>query len=504
MNSLVTLADYGDGVFPGIATADEVRELTKALVAGQDINSPGAGAGRGFPLRVESLDDVLKVVTFQQKDLKFWADIPKKPAYNTVEESNRLSSVGNEDGIFLSEGELPEEDDTTYERLYNIIKFMGTLRRVTHPMMVIKNALPDSVLASEARAGTLKLLRGVELKLWDGDATADAVEFSGFFRKFVDGVCGYATGAGNVAGSIAWHADLDTVLATNLMQDLRYGPITEDRAADIITYASDDPNHADITDCYLPYTCLTDFGKQLYPKERTNRLSETGKVGIVPTSFQSPFGEVPFKPSKFVRRSWLANQLGTGNLAKRPAAPTLGVGGVLTPALAGGFPGFGGTTQGRTAPVAVDGAGNYTWQVVACNRYGKSAPLSIAPVAVAAGDMAQIPLVDGSPAGVTTHYEIYRSLRGGAATTARFIFRATRTAAAQTVTDFNRFLPGTSKVYWIQRNLQAMAWQQLLPLLKINLAQIDLTVRFAMILYGALEVYAPRKHAVMINVGPLT
>lgn len=506
MSNLVTLADYGDAAFGGSSTPEEIRELAKALSAGSDINNPGAAAGRGFPLRVEALDDVLKVVTFGEKDLVFWKDIPKKGATNTVQEFNRLSSVGNEDGIFVSEGELPEEDDSTYERLYTLIKFMGTTRRVTHPMQVIKHALPDSVLAAEARAGTLKLLRGLELRLWSGDATADAVEFDGFERKFIDGVCGLATGASNVIGSAAWLTDVGTVLNTNLIQDARYGNLSKDLASDMVTYISDDPNHGTVTDCYMPFTVHKDFSKLFYPLARGD-LSSTGEAGNVVNKWNSPFGKVDLKPSKFIRMSWLTNQAGTGSTLKRPASPTLGGAGVTTPvlAVASTGPGFGGAVQSRTAPAGVDGAGNYYYEVVACNRYGKSAPLAIGPVAVAVGDEVDIPIVDGSPAGVTTHYEVYRSLRGAtaAAGNCRFIMRVRRTAAAQTIQDTNRFLPGTGRAYWIQRNLQSMAWLQLLPLLKINLAQIDLSTRFAMVLYGALELFAPRKNGMIINIGPL-
>lgn len=504
MSSLVTLADYGDAAFGGISTVDEVRELTKALAAGSDINNPGAAAGRGFPLRVEALDDVLKVVTFGEKDLVFWKAVPKKGATNTVQEFNRLSSVGNEDGIFIGEGELPEEDDSTYERLYTLIRFMGSLRRVTHPMMVIKNALPDNILAAEARAGTLKLLRGLETRLWDGDNTADSVEFDGFFRKFIDGICGYATGSSNTTGSAAWLSDIGTVLNTNLLQDMRYSHMTEDMASDLVTYISDDPNHGEVTDVFLPFTDHKNFSKVFYPKERGS-LSNTGEAGTVINKWNSPFGKVDLNPSKFIRISGLPNQTGTGNVSKRPAPPTLVA--VTTPVLASAAtgPGFGGSVQGRTAPAAIDGAGNYCWQITACNRFGESAPLSIGPIAVAVGDEADLAITDGSPAGVTTHYKLYRSFRGAASApnNCRFLFRIKRTAAAQTILDTNRFLPGTGRSYWIQRNLQSMAWLQLLPLLKVNLAQIDLSVRFAMILYGAFELFAPRKNGMAINVGPL-
>ena len=443
MSSLVTLQDYADGsIFPGLSSANEIRDLVKALSAGQDINNPGISAGSGFPLRVESLDDVLKVLTFGEDDLVLWKDVSKSPAFNTVEEHNVITSVGNEVGVNIAEGELPEEDDSTYDRRYTIIKYMGTLRRISHVMGIVKQALPDSVVAAETRAGTLKLLRANEIALLDNNATADATEYDGFFAQFISGICGYATGAASVIGTTAWFTDIDTVIATGLLQDRRYLPTTQDSAAEMVEIVSEDPNHGKVTDLYLPFRGALEFSKQFYSKER-GELSSEGEVGTVATKINTPFGKVAIKPMKFNRITPLASQTGVGNASRRPATPTLGIAGATSPALgANPGPGYGGAVQGRTAPAAVDGTGNYYFQVVACNRYGKSAPLSIGPVAVTVGDRVDLPIVDGSPAGVTTYYEIYRTLRNAvAATSARKIFRAHRTAISTMITDFNHFLP---------------------------------------------------------------
>lgn len=62
MQGNVSWRDYeGMGSGFGISSAEAVADLNKALVAGQDINNPGVSAGAGFPLRVESLENVLKV-----------------------------------------------------------------------------------------------------------------------------------------------------------------------------------------------------------------------------------------------------------------------------------------------------------------------------------------------------------------------------------------------------------------------------------------------------------
>jgi len=146
----------------GYASAGDIDALNKALTAGSDINNPGAAPGEGFPLRVESLDQTLFNTQYKATDIKFWKALYKDAAYNTVEEFNRLDSYGSGDQIWMAEGDLPAEDDSTYSRQYTKIKFMGITRRVTHVASVIKAAHGDAV-ARETVNGTLFLLRQIDL-----------------------------------------------------------------------------------------------------------------------------------------------------------------------------------------------------------------------------------------------------------------------------------------------------------------------------------------------------
>ena len=102
-------------------TADDLNALRKALVAGQDVNAPAVAPGVGFPLRVESLEATLKNVTYSMDHIEFWKLIPKLGAANTVEEYNQIQSYGDLDqGAFISEGDLPTETDSQYERQFSI------------------------------------------------------------------------------------------------------------------------------------------------------------------------------------------------------------------------------------------------------------------------------------------------------------------------------------------------------------------------------------------------
>lgn len=135
--NLVSWRDY-DGVEGfGSTTQQDVDDLNKALTAGQDRDPPGAvTAGDGFALRVESLERTLKNTTFKMEHIRFFKAVPKLAAYNTVEEFNQVQSYGeNPDAGWIDEGDLPEEDDSKYERKFSVVKYLGTTRRVTHVNM---------------------------------------------------------------------------------------------------------------------------------------------------------------------------------------------------------------------------------------------------------------------------------------------------------------------------------------------------------------------------------
>ena len=61
MHEMVSWKDYAGLEGFGSMSGEEVGDLRKAMAAGQDINAPSVAAGEGFPLRVESLENTLKV-----------------------------------------------------------------------------------------------------------------------------------------------------------------------------------------------------------------------------------------------------------------------------------------------------------------------------------------------------------------------------------------------------------------------------------------------------------
>lgn len=85
MEDMVSWRDYAGLEGFGQASSGEIADLRKAMAAGQAINSPGTAAGVGFPLRTESLENTLKVVTYKMDDVRLWQSVTKLPAFNTVD-----------------------------------------------------------------------------------------------------------------------------------------------------------------------------------------------------------------------------------------------------------------------------------------------------------------------------------------------------------------------------------------------------------------------------------
>lgn len=470
--------DSGD-VFGGLTSQADIDSLNKALSAGSNIDNPGAAPGEGFPLRVESLDQTLFNTTYKAKDVKFWRALYKDAAYNTIEEFNRLDEYGSGDAIFIAEGDLPTEDDSTYSRQYTRIKFMGTTRRVTHVMSLLRAAHGDAV-ARETVNGTLFLLRQLERTLFTGDENLLPVQFDGIETLMVKAFNNSLAEDGQYLG---YEEDLNVI-------DLRGEPLTEDHITDLTEQLVAEPNFGSPSDLWLPTGPMKDLSKILYPKERYDLPAPTGgKAGIAINSIVTPFGDIALQPDIFIPDSSKPAAAGVGKAALRPGSPILGA--PVAAAYAGS----------NTTYFGAGDAGTYFYRVVAGSRFGKSAPSDSAAVAVASGDAVTIPVTDAGPS--TSYYEVSRTEADQALAEARVIMRVKRTGATQNLVDLNRFLPGTSKGYMLTQTSEVLKWKQLAPFTKIPLATIDTSIRWMQVLYGALQLMKPKQVGMFINIGKL-
>lgn len=481
--------DFGGGV--GQASFAEVDMLMKAMSAGQITgrDTTGLTTASGAPLKVESLESTLKILTNQEKDITVWKSIPKKMATNTVEEYNQLISYGLDGGAFTNEGELPESQDSVYTRRAAYIKFMGVTREVTHPMQLV-NTMVGNMIQRETINGMQYLLRQIEKAIPFGNSNIVSQQFDGIFRSHFVGF----------GGTLDAYQDSEVVI------DLR-GKVLREK--DIEAAAEGiNRNYGFADKLVAPPTVFSNFAKNFYAEKRfmANGLQiSQGEVGQRINKVWTQFGPVDLLDSKFWRSEPARLISAAATSTKAPNAPTAD-GVAPTAAVSDTLNRFG---------AAFDG--DYFYGVSAKNRYGESSVTALgATTAVAATESVDLKFADGGGSYPATGYVIYRSKLGDVAKYGSIaacplypifeVSTAERTAgydggAAGLVRDRNRFLPGTEKAFMVEWNEEILGMKQLAPPMKMDLAVLSPSTRFMILCYLTYIAYAPKKQVVFINIG---
>ena len=494
MNTL-NLADYAmsaaeNEVFHGNTSQDELGQLSKALEGGlitgrETTNQTNAS---GSPLKVESLEKTLKVVTFQEQQIASWKLFPKDKAFNTVEEFNQVTGYGSEENsAFLIEGELPGEEDSTYVRRAQLVKFMGVTRSVSHVMTLV-NTNVGNIIDQYAREGTLSILQRLDRSLFFADSRLDPQAFNGLYAQHES-----HDGINYVNGSLAGYLDSELVI------DMRGNVLTTtavERAMEAIS-----ENYGIGTHLFGPNKVFSNYANQLQQFQRYNLNADNN--GLMPGNNipgqVTNFGNVDFVRDVFLRRSRTV-EVGVNSGATSAKAPLS-----VTP---GGTPLA--VVTDAAAKWATADAGTYTWGVRAVNRFGKSAivVLTNTAVAVAAGEAVNLSFTASGSGEPATYFEIYRS-QDGSITKFDFAFNvnASQVAAgydggsAGLVRDRNRFIPATDQALLIENRQNVMTYKQLAPLMKMDLAVVSPAYRFMILQYGTVMLFAPRKGVRFINIG---
>ena len=456
---------FGVGLDFGVGQVTD-DEIKKALSAGYQY-PPTDG---GNVLRVQSLEAVMRVTTFQQQHLIFFNMIAKTPAYNTVVEYNLLSNYGNtKAGSFLREGEPPLPQDSSYQRKLLTMKYCGTQREVTHQSTLVKTAHGNSV-ALETANGSVYLLHQIEMSLWRGRADIIPESYDGVERFIVS----------------------DPLARQKNIIDVRGGiikPEYVENLAQIITQ-----QWGSARTLFMAPKAHTDLSLQLYPLQRglLSQEAQNNYLGASIDKIKTTNGEMPINSTVFLRsgdpgsNEKLAPSAATSPRA--PNAPTL----VLAVA------------AGISSQFQVGDLGTWRYKVTAINRFGMSgASAESTVVLAAAGDGVQITITDGGGADTATGYRIWRTkvVNDGANTEEEMVDVARVVGAATTVyVDANDDLPGTSKAFLLNLGMDIMGWHQLLPMLKINLATTAPTMRWMQLVYGTLAVYQPMKIGMIKNI----
>lgn len=487
MNRLsINLSDYaanGNGF--GSVSRESVDALNKALAAGQITGRETADltTASGAALKVESLEKTLKHLTFRESDIKLWKDIPKKPAYNTVEEFNQQVSYGQDRGGFYAEGELPDEEDSTYVRRAQFTKYLGVTKSVTHQMTLVRSTIGD-IMQKTIKDGTMWILRKLDQSLFFGNDKLVDLEFNGFIAQ--------------QEYSDSW-ANRNSYFNSDHVIDMRGQALTEEAiesAANTIV-----ESYGLATQLYTAPSVLSGFVKQFYGNKfimpNTQALTN-GVMGQRVQQFESQFGSIGLNQDIFFKKKPSKNANSAATSDKAPLAPTVTVKAVDAAA---------GSKWGA------DDAGAVYYAVAAFNRYGESALtiVSDAAVTVVEGGAADLTIADAAGSvHKATAFRIYRTKKGESATSEFYplfevslddVTRGLDGAVAGSVRDLNTFLPNCDQAMVMQFDNEVIEFAQLAPLMKMDLALLSPAYRFMILLYGTPLLYAPKKMVRIINIG---
>lgn len=449
-----------------LSSVEELQRLQKAIgTANYDVQP--STLTQGGALQVESLEATLKVLTYKMSNLKLWPQITKKQAFNVTEEFNLQQSYGAERSPFFQGGGLPNSQDAKYSRAVNQIKFLGTTREVTHPMQLVRSAHGD-VVAQQIHAGSRWILMQNERQLFSANSAVNALEYDGLDVQI------RSNGA-----AAKFQGQQDGFTTGNPIIDMIGKDLSEEDLEDAGNKIAE--NFGEPTDMYLDTRAFSKLIQTLYPKERVVMGSQDGVAGVTIREFATSAGVVKLHGSVF-NRPLKEPVTGQGN------APT-------------SVDGTDSTEAAGSQWTAAD-AGNYIYGVAAVYDQSGDSPVAFDGSAYAQGGTNNID-VDWSapapPAGESIlYYKIYRSAKGGANTTAQYIGRVAGNVV--TFRDTNAIKPGLSKAYMMQQNEEMLAFKQLAPLMKLDLARVAASYRFMVLLYGGLEVYDPRKGVIFDNI----
>lgn len=444
----------------GQGTAQDVEALNKALSAGHEVNPLNLEGGGAF--RVESLENSLKVLSYGDQHIKFWKKIPKQKAFSTVEQYGQLLDYGRQQGAFVGEGVLPDTNDSTYARKAAFVKFLGTTREVTHPMTMVNSAF-GNVVARQNQDGILWLLKQLEQSLFWGDSKLapggnEGLEFDGI-NKMID-----PENTINLKGQyleekhINWGAQM-------IIQ-----------------------NYGTPTDLFLPFEVMAQFSQEFFPKERVIMPTASGyQAGVVVNKFMTHGGEVDFNPNIFLTKTRPMSM--NASSFKAPAVGTLSV------------------TEGN---VLVDTgelpAGTYKYKVTFNNAHGESIPSNEVTVVVDAANAGKgVKLTITNPASTAFPIEfvrLYRSEVNGKELyeVNKFAVATSYSGAATTHVDNGAVLANTYTAFMGEMSADVLAFKQLAPMMKMDLATLGPVIRWMVLLYGVPVIYAPKKWMRFTNI----
>lgn len=461
---------------------DEIQALTKAIEGGGYDAAPGTLV-QGAALQIEDLSPVMQVVTWEDSRIKLQKLLKSTPCKSMLAQFDRQLSYGQFGGAAQFEGNVGREETDDYVRIVVPMCFYSHSRRNTLASDMVATVDGKKATDRAAKSAAMKITGDLEFDLFRGLA-----DFSngGVF----DGNPVVVPLLPNIHGVDLQVRQSDSQLNARDAMFAEYGSdssvvlpvgstLRQDNVEDSRTQS--EMNHGDADGLLLDPKSISAYNKITYSKERIV-LSGTPQdvTGAELSRQNTSFGTVKIQSSRFLSGK-------TKPAAARsdgPATPT------LTSVTST-------TTAGINSPF---NAGElYVYYVTAGTEIGESKPSlsSSATAVVASGDAMVLVITPGS--GISRFFNVYRSLAGGNAASAKFIGRVVNSGSATTnFTDAGNKQPGSVTGFLYQADTMEM--RELAPYSRLKLAVSDLSTPEAHFRFCTLAIMQPRKNVILDNI----
>lgn len=481
---MIQLNDYQSGFIGGETQGAE--ELLKAMQAGAITGRDTANQSlTQEPLKVESLEKTLKLLEFRQQDLKLINAMPKITAYNTVEEFVQLSSYGTNRGGFYAEGELSDVEDSKYIRRAEKIKYLQVTGEVTLQAQMVRSYV--DAMKKEVENKVMWIQRRANEFITKGNENNVTEQWNGL----------YAQHASIGSGAEQLYTTIESYFTSEVIIDLRGASLKQqdvERAAVIV-----DKNYGIPTHLFATTSVISALAQDYYNDQRILLNGGfSGTLGIVPKVISTTMGDITLGTDKFMANNPSKLLTDAADSVKAPGLPVVDA----VPALA----------SDSSSKLQSGEAGAVLYAVSAFNRYGEG-QLKLqngTAITLTVGSSVDLDIsapVTGSYA--ATGYRVYRTAVGGVSTSPFYplfdisvaeLAAGYDGAAAGKIRDRHRFLPNMETAFLAEMTEDVMAFKQLAPVSKLDLAIVGPSRSFITFLFATPILFAPKKVVKFINV----
>lgn len=440
--------------------AQVTGDVNKSFTTGTNfggVDQTGAAA-----LRRQSLADDVKNLTYGDEDFTIFPIIPRIQANSTVEEYAIQTGYGEAGpSRFVREMAISSINDPALERKVVKMKIISDTKRQSLLSAVVNNlADPAQVLQDSAIHVVAKT---IEYGLFFGDADLSAVG----------------------AGQGTQFDGLEKLAAKENILDMRGQALSEQNlnsAAVAIAKGFGKP-----TDAFMPIGAHTEFVNNQLNRQWIVQATGVNESGFMLDSFRSVRGPIALHGSTIMDQDVILDESAAGGL-QAPSAPVK-----VEAAAAAGAGKFQEADKAAALEYRVRAVGD-----------GMAASVSV-PATVAVTDVKDEVTLKVSLSAISQalpeFVEIYRL---DVETGQFFLIGRVGTYQAQagvvTFVDKNETIPGTAKAFVMDMSTRTLGLYELLPMMRLDLAQVDASRTFTTLWAGALAVFAPKRVAVLKNI----